>query len=320
MFCLTFFSLNRIYYILTDDFWISNITFKEDYPDSFKQLLKVDSLSEAETKNLFSILDQTYTYLGKGGQCFVFQTADEQYVIKFCKFKKYRPKFWIIPFLRIEPIKTYNAKRSIRKIHLILSGLAGYQLAVQKLGNQTGIIYLHLSTTNHLQKKITVYDKLGFSREIDLDQTAFIVQKKGIPFQNYISNALAEKNIAKIKEAFEKVFSLYLTEYMHGIYDKDHGANCILTNIGFLQNNEIFRIDFGGYREKPEIKQKEFYKPDLQLVALKISRWAQKKHPKEYELLYPLLAEQYKKIIGEDLNIAEVEILRQTRKKNRKLF
>src|SRR5205085_10468413 len=80
---LIIFGLSRLYYRLTDDFRIANITY--DLP--FTPPWKVPHLTLDEYKNLEKILSQTFSYIGKGAQCYAFKSEDGKFVLKFFKFK-----------------------------------------------------------------------------------------------------------------------------------------------------------------------------------------------------------------------------------------
>ena len=79
---LVIFAGFRLYYRLTDDFRLSNMT----YQLPFEAPWKVPALTAEEHQQLGRILDQKFTYIGKGAQCYAFASADQQYVLKFFKF------------------------------------------------------------------------------------------------------------------------------------------------------------------------------------------------------------------------------------------
>ena len=59
-----------------------------------------ESLVDEETR---AALQQTYDYLGRGHQCYAFQSADGRYVLKLPRADRYRLPFWLktctFPFL-----------------------------------------------------------------------------------------------------------------------------------------------------------------------------------------------------------------------------
>ena len=85
LFCL--FGIARLYYRLTDDFRLANIT----YELPFKPSWKVPSLTKEEYSRLAQITNQKFTYIGKGAQCYAFASEDGEYVLKFFKFKHLKP-------------------------------------------------------------------------------------------------------------------------------------------------------------------------------------------------------------------------------------
>src|SRR5947199_6221017 len=74
---------------ITDDFRLSGITHEMSIKDDWK----IDPLNENEKARLRQIFAQKFTYLGKGAQSYAFVSHDNQYVLKFFKFKHLRPNF-----------------------------------------------------------------------------------------------------------------------------------------------------------------------------------------------------------------------------------
>src|ERR1700722_581245 len=89
---LIFFPI-RAYYRWTDDFRIANITHDIPYHPEWDT-----SLSHEELAQLKSILDQPFTYIGKGAQAYAFASEDGKYVLKFFKFKHLRPNTFLALF------------------------------------------------------------------------------------------------------------------------------------------------------------------------------------------------------------------------------
>src|ERR1700724_132490 len=88
---LVLFGLARLYYRLTDDFRLSNMT----YSLPFKAPWESPSLTPEQHRELAQILNQKFFYIGKGAQCYAFASDDQQYVLKFFKFKHLKPSFWV---------------------------------------------------------------------------------------------------------------------------------------------------------------------------------------------------------------------------------
>jgi hypothetical protein len=135
------FFLARGYFRLTDGFRVSNMTYDMPHNPDWE----VPPLSDQEKKEVDSILNQPFNYVGKGAQSYVFASKDGKYVIKFFKFRHLRPS-WIIDALpEWDFLKDYREKNRERKNRLIMVVFSGYKLAYDELRNQSGIVYLHLN-------------------------------------------------------------------------------------------------------------------------------------------------------------------------------
>ena len=88
IFAISLYGLGRLYYAVTDGFTIENITSSLPFDES----LETRPLNEEEKTLVDLILDQKFTYLGKGCQSYVFLSEDQQYVLKFFKYQRYKPQ------------------------------------------------------------------------------------------------------------------------------------------------------------------------------------------------------------------------------------
>lgn len=286
---LLLFGSFRVYYQLTDDFRLSNISIDL----SHRKEWETEPLSQSETKLLDQILKQKFTYLGKGAQSYVFKSNDNQYVIKFFKFKHLRPSFYLQALPSLSFLATYKegvAKRKARKLNDVFQG---YHTAYELHKDEAGLIYIHLNKSNHLNTILTVYDKLGRSHQIDLDQYVFLVQKKGETLQTVIKSLLKNQKIDLAKDRIHQILDLYVAEYKKGIYDFDHG---VLHNTGFIDQKPI-HLDVGKLKREEKMKDPSFYKQDLEIVYKKIDHWLQKNFPVEYEKIAQDLHQKYEALL-----------------------
>ena len=80
--CLATFGVIRLYYNLTDDFRISNISYQMPSRSEYNF-----ELSPAQKQIVDNALAQKYHYIGKGAQVYAFASEEGNTVIKFFKFK-----------------------------------------------------------------------------------------------------------------------------------------------------------------------------------------------------------------------------------------
>lgn len=274
---LLLFGSARLYYRLTDDFRQSNIT--EEY--AYRPEWDVAPLSSEASSRLQTILKQPFFYIGKGAQSYVFGSENGEYVIKFFKFKHLRPT----PFLHLlpswSPSEPYRLRQAARKKRKFESVFSGYHLAYSVHRNESGLIFIHLNRTRGEFPIVTVYDKIGRSHQIPLDDVAFIVQRKGETLRTVLQKLLNENSIDIAKLKLNQIFNLYASEYRKGIYDHDHG---VMQNAGFI-GDEPIHLDVGKFKKEEKMLSKPYYSDDLGLVGAKIGYWLSKNQPKHYPVL-----------------------------------
>lgn len=300
----------RLYYNLTDDFRLANMT----YELPFKAPWEVPHLNADEYQNLKQILNQPFSYIGKGAQCYAFASEDSEYVLKFFKFKHLKPNLLVESLPSIPPFKNYKQNCIERKKRKLISVFNGYDLAFRENRQTSELIYLHLLPTEYLHLKVTVIDKLGLKRTINLDDVVFLVQKKGETLRTRLRQLLNQKQIKEAKEAMASIVEMYISEYKKGIFDHDHG---VLHNTGFI-GNQPFHLDVGKLNQDDRMKEIQYYKADLEHVLWKMDVWIQAYYPQYSSEFSHFLAQEYQKWTNETLDIQAIDPKRF--KKKRKLL
>ncbi len=308
--CVGLFLAARLYYRLTDDFRIANIV----YPLPFKATWETPSLNDVDSQNLKAILDQPYFYIGKGAQCYAFESKDGEYVLKFFKFKHLKPNLFVDALPSISPFKAFKEQAIERKKRKLISVFNGYDLAYRENREASELIYLHLVPTTDLHLNVLVYDKIGFERNIELDPVVFLIQRKGETLRTHLRNLLDHENLAGAKEAMAEILSMYISEYKKGIYDHDHG---VLHNTGFV-DGKPFHLDVGKLNQDDRMKEKGYYKFDLEHVIWKIDVWVKANYPNYYSEIASFLSDQFQKLTGDTIDTNSIDPKRF--KKQRKRF
>ena len=172
-----FFMLNAACKKLTDNFSTSHLV---------KPALQNSNWRSSEDASLPSTaLKQNYKYLDKGKQAHVFISEDGKHILKLLKpihpyftvsilGKSYSIGLSTLPFAQSLSSFFYKEKQNKQRDLDFLSYTNSFNL----LKEETELEYLHLAETDHLQHKLTIYDKIGVLHTLDLDKTCFILQKK----------------------------------------------------------------------------------------------------------------------------------------------
>lgn len=272
---LSIFVLARIYYNVTDDFRLGNITFPLPYEKSWE----IAAPSSEGEKQLEVILAQPFSYLGKGAQSYVFASEDGKYVLKFFKFKHLRPSLFIDALPPIGFLKTYKEKQTARKERKLFGVFKSYKLAYEVDKNESGLIFIQLNTEDNPERFVTIIDKIGMKRTIDLQKYPFILQCKGETLRTVLSQLLQKQDIDTAEIRLGQILDLYAGEYKKGIYDHDHG---IMQNTGFVGEQPI-HLDVGKLLSEEKMRDKQYAKEDAEIVVRNINLWIGKNYPQYSE-------------------------------------
>ncbi|MFV0339647.1 MAG: hypothetical protein ACK5MA_03310 [Parachlamydiaceae bacterium] len=280
-FALLTFAGVRLYYNLTDDFRISNIS------DSLPANKEWEVPLDAHTKQLLDeVSKEEFNYIGKGAQVYAFASADGKYVLKFFKFKHLRPSLFIQLLPPVGPLKTFKEQNEARKERKLLGVFQGHAIAYKYDKEHSGLLYIHLNLTNDIGKSVTLIDKIGRKHNVDLDQTVFVLQRKGETFRTAISQDLSQGLVNDASLKAKKILEMYKSEYSQGVYDRDHG---ISHNTGFI-GDEPFHLDVGKFSYDPKMKDPKNHASDLEHVAYKMKEWV--------KLNYPQYAQEFNDTLG----------------------
>lgn len=255
----------------------------------FDSLFETRSLNPAEQAEVAIALDQPYTYFGCGGQAFVFFSDDGKYVLKFFKQRHFSPPTYLkgIPF-----IDNYRARKYFKRRKRLELDYGSYKIGFEELPLETGLLYLHLNKTSHLQTKLKVRDKLNIEHTIDLDQTDFILQRKADLVHTRIDQQMAQHDVAGAQETIAQVLSLIVTRCKKGYDDRDPN---IATNCGIL-NGKAIKIDVGRFTRNPNMAKPLYYKPEVYYLSRPFRAWLKGKYPE----LALFLDEELTRIIVHD--------------------
>jgi hypothetical protein len=293
------FATARLYYRLTDDFRLSNIT----YELPFEAPWQTPALSNDERDRLVVILDQKFTYLGKGAQCYAFGSADGQYVLKFFKFKHLKPSLIVDLIPPIPPLHSYKQQCVERKKRKLIGVFNGYDLAFRENRDSAALLYIHLTGTDNLNMKAHVIDKIGLEREIDLDPVVFLIQQKGETLRNRIKRLMEDNRLQEVNQSISNVVSMYISEYRKGLFDHDHG---VMHNTGFIADRP-FHLDVGKLNRDDRMKDPFFYKRDLEQVIWKIDNYFKQHHSSIHPEMTMFLSSLFEKWTGDPIDLQAVD-------------
>ncbi len=259
--------LKKFCYSKTDGFALAKIN------SSLSFCSEWETPSSPYDEEIAALLDQPYHYLAKGAQSYVFRSADDKTVIKFFRIYHLRPPGWLTALALPLPLQPYKVNKMIQKRMELEKDFQSYQIAFQEMKEETGLLYLHLNRTDHLKKRLILYDKIGIAHQLDLDQMHFLVQKKASLVYPRIAQIVKTEGIEAAKKAITGLVQLLVSRSEKGILDKDPDLN---TNFGFIHNNIPVQIDIGRFRK--EQKHQE-YRDEVIRITDNFRQWLDENYP-----------------------------------------
>jgi len=290
------YGLGRLYFILTDDFRVGTVT----HTLPIRPEWNIAPLTAEEKTKLHAILDQPYSYLGKGAQAYAFASEDGKYVFKFFKFKHILPKWWYGCLPDWEMFRSIKEKEAAYRVRKYNRTFNAHKLAFENDKKNTGLIYVHLNPSQDLHETFTVTDKIGRSFTFNLDEIVFVIQERGETLGNEIHKSLKKGHVDLVNNMIDKIWVMYMDEYTRGIWDQDHG---VTHNTGLLPDKRPFHLDVGMLHMSDYMKQKEEYKPDLLIAARRVQVWIKRHYPAYYAPILSHMEETLSHLLGEPIHL-----------------
>ena len=175
----------------------------------------------------FSPLQQEYSYLAEGDQSYVFLSQDKKYVLKFFKKRGKRSQQILTSFLPVFQRKQKKWKRQLSSCY------KSYELAYEKIREETALLGLHFKKTTSFPKCVLAYE--GKKEVIDLNLFSFVLQRKADDFLETF-----RKDPASAKRAMEELLE---SRARRGIRDQVGGFVFNL-NYGFIEGKAVL-FDLG---------------------------------------------------------------------------
>ena len=227
--------------------------------------------SEGEIDEMRSVFSQPFNYLNKGRQCFVFESKDHKYVLKLLnKNHLYFPKILKkLPF-----VDSIVKRRNERKKYVLDS----FFLAWQKLKDQSKICYLNQNRNVFKENKVKLVFNYGLSKEIDLNDYFFVVQKRAELIYPKIHEIYKKNGIEEVLEIADRFLEFVAFRVQNNIVDEDMDVEI---NYGFCQD-ELMLIDTGRLRKKDLSSESEFSK-ELFKSTKKFRKWLVQNYPEVIE-------------------------------------
>lgn len=254
-----------------DGFTFEKIHSRLSYNPEWAVVVKKEELDQAN-----EILKQPFKYLGKGFQCYAFESIDGNYVLKFFRHQRLRLPDFVASFPDLPLVKDYKANKEIdfqKRIRYLFNGM---KTGFANARHETAFLYVHLNKTEGLHNSVTIFDKIGRKYVVELDKVEFLLQRKARLIKPTLNELMAAGKVDEAKQRIDQIFELFVTCSKKGIHDSD-GALIRKDNLGYLEDRCIY-IDAGKLSIKRSIQTKEGFTRDLKRLR-PLEKWLEDTHP-----------------------------------------
>jgi hypothetical protein len=260
----------------------------DGFSDSKIQGPLASGIAPLPSQEALQALDQTYRYLAKGRQCFVFASEDGQSVIKFLNYKRFSFPEWVFSLPLSHDLKLYLALCADKRRQRFDATLKSFHLADRYLHSETGLVYLHLQEGADLPP-LTVIDGGHRLHRIDLKSTAFVLQRRVTPIYEELENRWKTSGERGLEEGIAAFLAFVQKRCSLLIADDDHDVGI---NFGFFQNVPIL-LDPGRLFLDPSMKSEESYRREMKVATKKLRKWLKANHPESVAFLDSKLKEAH---------------------------
>jgi hypothetical protein len=243
-----------------------------------------------ELRNISALLDQPYTLIDYGSECFAFASQDGTCVLKLYILSAGRYLYFRRGLFVEDHQKNAGSISHNKLLQLPLPapfggwlkrvlGMREYRLnrtflstasAYKDLKEETGLLYVHLNDTSSFKKKLRIVDKLGIAYEIDLDTAKFALQKKAIPLALYLQNS----DEASAKRCLDSYLENIAARCKKGYTDRD----ILMQNFGVLKE-QLIEIDVGSFAFDPRMQEEAQIRKELFFSTRHLSQWLEQENP-----------------------------------------
>jgi len=215
---------------------------------------------ETKPSDTSKILSQSFRYLTKGKQSFVFLSEDGKWILKFPR----------LPRAKMRHALHFEAKKPFFE-NALIHGKSIYE----ELEEETGIVYAHLKPSENLEN-VHLIDQYSQSYYLDLNDLPFFLQKCGEDFFSIFAR------LEDPKALIEKTISLFSSLYDKGFIDRD---SIFDKNFGVVEGAP-FIMDIGQLEKCDELPPRGEY---LSEMTQSLGGKLQRESPDLYEYYKKLL-------------------------------
>lgn len=258
----------------------------------------IPSITAGDIEQVNGILKQKFYFLDKGRQAYAFISEDGQYVLKLLKCSyirvpyliKHLPAFGIIKQLRDASIE--------RRENIHHKTFTSCRLSYEELKEETGLIFVHLNPVQQVEQPVQIFDRIGIALTVDVNYTAFAIQKTAVLATDRLQNAIDRKDSGELEHLLDDLIEFTVNRSLKGIDDADKSG--MPRNFGYIDGH-IVQIDIGAFSKQQAAHPDEVIEQILQDKFSRLKNQLQQKFPHSL----PFLEERIKTSCKRQINPEE---------------
>jgi hypothetical protein len=265
----------------TDGFSTDFITRFVNYDKTFE--IKMTS----DVNEIKNILSQKFHYLTRGRECFIFESNDKKYILKFFDSTRYYTKIYFPTIQLPKFLDDFRNKHYNRRKAKLRFNLSSAKIAYERLKEDAALVYVNLNKTNLFDKKLNIINKYGKEFLLDPNDVFFILQKKCDLFYFTYENS---KDEAYKKYLLESFLEMVHRRTLKLVIDDDIGKK--RRNWGIVDNKAV-TFDIGRWYLDEKLQTPEGYKKEMIKATKIFKKYLLENEPDKLEMINQKLNEYF---------------------------
>ncbi len=243
---------------------------------SYNATWEVEPLHENQRQLIIEkVLPQKYYYLGSGKQCYTFISEDREYILKFFKMQNLFPKGGLSGF-PLSLVQHMGFK--LEKNNQLFSEriFASYKDAYENLGEETGILYIHLNKNNEFKSKVILIDAMGKKYHLNIDSVEFVIQRNARKIYEHLESLAQQEKYEDLRSSIRSFLNLIASRCEKGFVDENLS---IRNNFGFVGGTRAIQFDCATLTRDSSMKYPLNFRKEILQVAERMDDWARENYP-----------------------------------------
>ncbi len=276
--------------------WVSNIRtdgFQTDIIKRFDDSFSIYTMQKpGNIDEINKILSQEFHYFTKGHECFIFESNDHKYVLKFFNSSRYYTQFryFVKSYFFDIPLSKFlnKSKHYNRRLNRFYLNLASVKLAWENLKEDAALVYVNLCRVDFFKSKIKLVTKNKNIFYLDVNDVFFIIQKKCDDFYQVLKDTQDDNYKNYLITSFLQMLDRRTKKL---IIDSDSGEK--KDNWG-VYDNRVVTIDIGRWYFDEKLATESGYKKEILKGLKTLKNYLNENDPEKLKLVNEKLETYFK--------------------------